>query len=59
MTKTITSYEVAQELLTGLKVAVNILSQPQTEELPQWVTQHANLYFKTLADVSDGVAVII
>ena len=58
MTKTEAPYEVAQELLDFLKVAVKIVSKP-AEEHPEWARQGANDYFRILADVSSGRARII
>ena len=61
MTKTEAPYEVAQEVLDFYKVAVKIVSKPAElgEQHPEWARQGANEYFRILADVSSGRAVII
>lgn len=61
MTKTEAPYQVAQEVLDFYKVAVQIISKPAEEGTthPEWAHTNANEYFRILADVSTGRAVIL
>jgi hypothetical protein len=62
MTKTEEApYEVAREVLDFYKVAIKIISKPAAlgEQHPEWAHTAANDYFRLLADINAGRAVII